>query len=114
MNPRGCGADGSLAIRGRIKELIISGGFNVYPREVELVLEAHPGVAEVAVVGLPSESWGEEVTAFVVPAGSPPPAEDLIAYAAERLAKFKCPRAIRFVDVLPRNAMGKVQRSLLR
>jgi malonyl-CoA/methylmalonyl-CoA synthetase len=109
------GEDGSLAIKGRIKELIISGGFNVYPREVELVLEAHPGVAEVAVVGLPSESWGEEVTAFVVPAGDPPPAaEDLIAFAQERLAKFKCPRAVRFVDQLPRNAMGKVQRSLLK
>jgi malonyl-CoA/methylmalonyl-CoA synthetase len=109
------GEDGSLAIRGRIKELIISGGFNVYPREVELVLEAHPGVAEVAVVGLPSESWGEEVTAFVVAAGSPPPSgEELIAYAQERLAKFKCPRAVRFIDELPRNAMGKVQRSLLR
>jgi malonyl-CoA/methylmalonyl-CoA synthetase len=108
------GEDGSLAIRGRIKELIISGGFNVYPREVELVLETHPGVAEVAVVGLASESWGEEVTAFVVPAGNPPPADELIAYAQERLAKFKCPRAVRFVDELPRNAMGKVQRSLLR
>jgi malonyl-CoA/methylmalonyl-CoA synthetase len=109
------GGDGSLAIRGRIKELIISGGFNVYPREVELVLEAHPGVAEVAIVGLPSESWGEEVTAFVVPAGTPAPsAEELIAYAQERLAKFKCPRAVRFVAELPRNAMGKVQRSLLR
>jgi malonyl-CoA/methylmalonyl-CoA synthetase len=108
------GADGSLAIRGRIKELIISGGFNVYPREVELVLEAHPGVAEVAVVGLPSESWGEEVTAFVVPGTPAPTAEELIAYAQERLAKFKCPRAVRFVDQLPRNAMGKVQRSLLK
>jgi malonyl-CoA/methylmalonyl-CoA synthetase len=108
------GEDGSLAIRGRIKELIISGGFNVYPREVELVLETHPGVAEVAVVGLASESWGEEVTAFVVPAGNPPAADELIAYAQERLAKFKCPRAVRFVDELPRNAMGKVQRSLLR
>jgi malonyl-CoA/methylmalonyl-CoA synthetase len=107
------GDDGSLAIRGRLKELIISGGFNVYPREVELVLETHPGVAEVAVVGLPSESWGEEVTAFVVPAGSPPTAGELIAYAQERLARFKCPRAVRFVDALPRNAMGKVQRSLL-
>jgi len=107
--------DGSLAIRGRIKELIISGGFNVYPREVELVLEEHPGVGEVAVVGLPSESWGEEVTAFVVPARNPPPTEqELIAYAQERLAKFKCPRAVRFVDALPRNTMGKVQRSLLK
>jgi malonyl-CoA/methylmalonyl-CoA synthetase len=108
------GEDGSLAIRGRIKELIISGGFNVYPREVELVLEAHPGVAEVAVVGLPSESWGEEVTAFVVPAGNRLEPDQLIAYAEERLAKFKCPRTVRFVDELPRNAMGKVQRSLLR
>jgi malonyl-CoA/methylmalonyl-CoA synthetase len=108
------GADGSLAIRGRIKELIISGGFNVYPREVEIVLEAHPGVAEVAVVGLPSESWGEEVTAFVVAAGEAPAAEELIAFAQERLAKFKCPRSVRFVGELPRNAMGKVQRSLLK
>ena len=108
------GEDGSLAIRGRTKELIISGGFNVYPREVELVLESHPGVAEVAVVGLPSERWGEEVTAFVVPAQAPPGAEELIAYAQERLAKFKCPREVRFVRELPRNAMGKVQRSLLK
>jgi malonyl-CoA/methylmalonyl-CoA synthetase len=107
-------AEGSLAIRGRIKELIISGGFNVYPREVELVLEEHPGVAEVAVVGLPSERWGEEVTAFVVAAGPPPPAEELIAFAQARLARFKCPREIRFVAELPRNAMGKVQRSQLR
>ena len=107
-------SDGSLAIRGRIKELIISGGFNVYPREVELVLEAHPAVAEVAVVGLPSERWGEEVTAFVVARGEPPAAEELIAFAQARLARFKCPRQVRFVPELPRNAMGKVQRSLLR
>ena len=106
--------DGSLAIRGRIKELIISGGFNVYPREVELVLEEHPGVSEVAVVGVPSERWGEEVTAFVVPTGTPPAAEELIAFAQERLAKFKCPREVRFLTELPRNAMGKVLRSQLR
>ena len=106
--------DGSLAIRGRIKELIISGGFNVYPREVELVLEDHPGVAEVAVVGLPSERWGEEVTAFVVAAEPRPAEEELISFAQQRLAPFKCPRGIRFVDQLPRNAMGKVQRSLLK
>jgi malonyl-CoA/methylmalonyl-CoA synthetase len=107
-------ADGSLAIRGRLKELIISGGFNVYPREVELVLEEHPGVAEVAVVGLPSERWGEEVTAFVVPAGQPPSETELVDFAEQRLAKFKCPRSVRFIDALPRNAMGKVQRSQLR
>ena len=104
--------DGTLAIRGRIKELIISGGFNVYPREVELVLEQHPSVAEVAVVGMPSESWGEEVTAFVV-ARAPVEPEELIAFARERLATYKCPRAVHFIDRLPRNAMGKVQRSEL-
>ena len=103
-----------MAIRGRLKELIISGGFNVYPREVELVLEEHPGVAEVAVVGLPSERWGEEVTAFVVPAGQRPAEAELITFAQQRLAKFKCPRSVRFIDVLPRNAMGKVQRSQLK
>ncbi|HVH63446.1 MAG TPA: AMP-binding protein [Candidatus Dormibacteraeota bacterium] len=108
------GEDGSLAIRGRIKELIISGGFNVYPREVELVLEEHPAVLEVAVAGIPSDKWGEEVTAFVVPSGSGSEIEsELIAYARERLAHYKCPKRVVVVDELPRNAMGKVQRSLL-
>jgi len=108
------GEDGTLAIRGRIKELIITGGFNVYPREVELVLEEHPGVHEVAVAGVPSEKWGEEVTAFVVPSGSHPLDEtELIAFAHERLAAYKCPKRVVKVDTLPRNAMGKVQRSQL-
>jgi malonyl-CoA/methylmalonyl-CoA synthetase len=106
------GPDGSLAIRGRRKEMIITGGLNVYPREVELVLEEHPAVAEVAVAGVPSERWGEEVTAFVV-AAAPVEAADLIAYARARLAAYKCPRRVRFLDALPRNAMGKVQRSEL-
>ena len=106
------GEDGTLAIRGRIKELIISGGYNVYPREVELVLEQHPAVAEVAVVGLPSERWGEEVTAFVVRKDQVEP-DELIKFARERLATYKCPRAIRFIEHLPRNAMGKIQRSAL-
>jgi len=107
--------DGTLAIRGRLKELIISGGFNVYPREVELVLETHPAVEEVAVAGVPSEAWGEEVTAFVVPSKSQELVEsELIAYARERLATYKCPRRIIVIDQLPRNAMGKVERSKLR
>ena len=106
------GEDGTLAIRGRIKELIISGGYNVYPREVEMVLEQHPAVAEVAVAGMPSERWGEEVTAFVV-ARSPVEANELISYARDRLATYKCPRAVHFIDALPRNAMGKVDRSKL-
>ncbi|HEY6114926.1 MAG TPA: AMP-binding protein [Candidatus Dormibacteraeota bacterium] len=108
------GEDGSLAIRGRIKELIITGGFNVYPREVELVLEEHPSVHEVAVAGVPSEKWGEEVTAYVVPSGSAPLVEkELIAFAQDRLAAYKCPKRVVTVKELPRNAMGKVQRSLL-
>jgi malonyl-CoA/methylmalonyl-CoA synthetase len=105
--------DGTLAIRGRIKELIISGGYNVYPREVEMVLEQHPDVAEVAVAGLPSESWGEEVTAFVV-ARTPVDEQALIAYARERLSTYKCPRAVRFIEAIPRNAMGKIDRSRLQ
>ena len=106
-------ADGSLAIRGRIKELIISGGYNVYPREVEMVLEQHPAVAEVAVAGLPSERWGEEVTAFVV-TRSQLQAKDLITFARDRLAMYKCPRAVHFIESIPRNAMGKIDRSKLR
>jgi malonyl-CoA/methylmalonyl-CoA synthetase len=106
--------DGSLAIRGRIKELIITGGFNVYPREVELVLEQHPAVHEVAVAGVPSEKWGEEVTAFVVPSPSTRLDEaELITFAHERLAAYKCPKRVVTVDKLPRNAMGKIQRSAL-
>ncbi len=100
--------DGYLRILGRSKELIISGGFNVYPREVEEVLLAHPAVAEAAVVGTPSDEWGEVVTAFVVPTGAGPPAELLLTFAAERLAPFKRPRLLHFVDTLPRNALGKV------
>jgi len=86
----------------------------VYPREVELVLEAHPAVLEVAVAGVPSEMWGEEVTAFVVPSGEVPLVEsELIAVARSQLAAYKCPKRIVVIDKLPRNAMGKVQRSLL-
>jgi malonyl-CoA/methylmalonyl-CoA synthetase len=101
-------SDGYLRILGRSKELIISGGLNVYPREVEEVLLNHPDVAEVAVVGTPSEEWGEVVSAFVVPAGERPPPEALLEFAAQHLAPFKRPRVVQFVDCLPRNALGKV------
>ena len=100
--------DGYLTILGRSKDLIISGGLNVYPREVEEVLLSHPDVAEVAVVGTPSDEWGEVVTAFVVPAGDHRVAEPLLALASEQLAPFKRPRIVHFVDSLPRNALGKV------
>jgi malonyl-CoA/methylmalonyl-CoA synthetase len=105
---------GYLRIEGRSKELVITGGYNVHPREVEEVLQAHPGVAEAAVTGTPSEEWGEVVTAWVVPAGPPPEQEELLAFAAERLAPYKRPRLVRFLDALPRNALGKVQRHELR
>jgi len=103
-------ADGYLRIVGRSKELIISGGFNVYPREVEDVLALHPAVAEVAVAGRASSEWGEEVTAFVVvrPGVVAPRLEDLRTWARDRLAPYKLPRAVVVVDSLPRNALGKV------
>jgi len=97
-----------LRIEGRSKELIITGGYNVYPREVEELLLEHPAVAEVAVVGTPSEEWGEVVTAYVVASGEPPPADELLAFTAGRLAPFKRPRSVRYVERLPRNALGKV------
>jgi malonyl-CoA/methylmalonyl-CoA synthetase len=107
---------GYLRIEGRGKELIITGGYNVHPREVEELLLEHPGVAEVAVVGTPSEEWGEQVTAFVVPAdpAAPPGRDELLAFAAERLAGFKRPRVVHYVEALPRNALGKVLKHELR
>jgi malonyl-CoA/methylmalonyl-CoA synthetase len=107
---------GYLRIEGRSKELIITGGYNVHPREVEELLLEHPGVAEVAVVGTPSEEWGEQVTAFVVPAdpAAPPGRDELLAFAAERLAGFKRPRVVHYVEALPRNALGKVLKHELR
>ena len=105
---------GSLAIKGRLKDLIITGGFNVYPREVEIVLETHPAVGEVAVAGVPSEDWGEEVTAYVVPSNRGLIVEtEIIAFARERLATYKCPRRVVVLEKLPRNAMGKVEKSKL-
>jgi malonyl-CoA/methylmalonyl-CoA synthetase len=107
----GIGSDGYLVIRGRSKELIITAGFNVYPREVEDVVAGHPGVAEVAVTGTPSDEWGEVVTAWIVPDGVPPSAAELAEFIAPLLADYKRPRLLRVVGALPRNAMGKVVRS---
>jgi malonyl-CoA/methylmalonyl-CoA synthetase len=106
--------DGSLEITGRTKELIISGGLNVYPREVEAVLEEHPAVAQVAVAGVPSERWGEEVVAFVVPDGEAAfDADELVAHCRERLSAFKCPKRVVPLEDLPVNRMGKVRRDAL-
>jgi malonyl-CoA/methylmalonyl-CoA synthetase len=106
--------DGYLQIVGRAKELIISGGYNVYPREVEDVLLEHPSVAEVAVVGEPSDEWGELVVAVVVAArGCAVNPDELMGFAAGQLAAYKRPRRIRVVEALPRNALGKVLRAQL-
>ena len=105
--------DGSLEITGRSKELIISGGLNVYPREVEAALEDHPSVGQVAVAGVPSERWGEEVVAFVVPAGDLDP-DALITHCRERLSAYKCPKRVVALDELPVNHMGKVRRDALQ
>ncbi|MGE4336861.1 MAG: AMP-binding protein [Pigmentiphaga sp.] len=107
--------DGYLGIVGRSKDLIITGGLNVYPKEIEEIIDALPGVAESAVIGLPHADFGEAVTAVVVPAAnSQPDASSLIAGVKATLAGFKVPKAVHFVAELPRNTMGKVQKNLLR
>ncbi|HEX8260616.1 MAG TPA: AMP-binding protein [Rubrobacteraceae bacterium] len=101
--------DEYLTITGRLKEMIISGGLNIYPREVELVLEDYATVDGAAVVGIPSERWGEEVVAFVVPTGEGGVDQgDLSTHARESLSAYKCPKRFFVVDGLPRNEMGKV------
>ncbi len=108
-------ARGFLTLRDRSKDLIISGGSNIYPREVEEVLLRHPGVHEVCVVGQPDEQWGETVAAFVVAAAQNPPTEDeLDRLCIESIARFKRPKAYRFVESLPKNSYGKVLKRELR
>ncbi|MDP7598624.1 MAG: acyl-CoA synthetase [Acidimicrobiales bacterium] len=104
--------DGYVSIVGRSKEVIITGGFNVHPREVDDALAGHPGVSEVAVAGVPSEEWGEDVVAWIVPTpGAPPPTEaELRDFARNHLAAHKLPRRVVVVGSLPRNALGKVLR----
>jgi acyl-CoA synthetase (AMP-forming)/AMP-acid ligase II len=108
-------ATGHLRIRGRIKEMIITGGLNVYPREVEIVLEDHPSVAEAAVAGVPHQRWGEQVTAWVVLRdGHGFDEAALIAHARTRLAGYKCPKRVFRLAAIPRNHVGKIIRSGLR
>jgi long-chain acyl-CoA synthetase len=107
--------DGFLTLKDRSKDVIISGGSNIYPREVEEVLLQHPGVVEVSVVGRPHPDWGEEVVAFVVAAPSARIIEgDLDALCLANIARFKRPRAYRFIDALPKNNYGKVLKTELR
>jgi len=108
-------ADGFLTLKDRSKDLIISGGSNIYPREVEEVLLAHPGVSEVSVVGRAHPEWGEEVVAFVVRAeGRSIGPDDLDALCLDHIARFKRPKHYRFVDSLPKNNYGKVLKTELR
>ena len=107
--------DGRLTLSGRAKDLIIVGGFNVYPKEIEEVFDALPDIVETAVIGVPHPDMGEGVVAVLVAApGAAPPDEAALKTAASSLARFKQPRKFVFVDALPRNAMGKVQKQALR
>ncbi|GCE09823.1 acyl-CoA synthetase [Dictyobacter aurantiacus] len=106
--------DGYYTITGRARELIISGGYNIYPREIEDVLESHPDIAEAAVIGLPDADMGEQVVAVIVPrTDHHPQAPDIISFCRQQLASYKKPRQIIIVDSLPRNALGKVQKHVL-
>lgn len=105
---------GYLSLHDRSKDLIISGGMNIYPREVEEALLHHAGVQAVAVVGKPDAEWGETVVAFVVPAAGPPPVEELDRTCLDRIARYKRPKDYRFVDSLPTNNYGKVVKRELR
>jgi len=110
------GADGYLTLRDRSKDLIISGGMNIYPREVEEALLRNPSVGAAAVVGRPDAKWGEAVVAFVVATdrGARPSVDDLERTCLEHIARFKRPKDYRFVDALPTNNYGKVVKRELR
>jgi fatty-acyl-CoA synthase len=107
--------EGFIYIQDRVKDMIVSGGENVYPREVEEVLFQHPAIADAAVIGVPDPRWGETVKAIVVPReGQQPTAEEIMEYCRGRLGGFKLPRSVDFAESLPRNPSGKVLKRELR
>ncbi|MBM3555700.1 MAG: AMP-binding protein, partial [Alphaproteobacteria bacterium] len=107
--------EGYLYIHDRVKDMIISGGENIYPAEVESALYGHPAIADVAAIGVPSEKWGEEVKAVVVlKPGAKASEAEIIAFARERIAGYKLPKSVAFVDNLPRNPSGKLLKRLIR
>ena len=104
-----------LYIYDRVKDMVISGGENIYPAEVESALYGHPAIADVAIIGVPDERWGEAIKAVVVKkAGEEVTEGELIAYARERIAHYKCPKSVDFIDELPRNPTGKILKRELR
>jgi acyl-CoA synthetase (AMP-forming)/AMP-acid ligase II len=107
-------ADGYLYILDRAKDMIISGGENIYPAEVEAVLARHPAVADVAVIGRPDPIWGEAVHAVIIPAIPDASADEIIAWCRDQIAHFKCPKSAEFVSALPRTTTGKVLKRELR
>jgi acyl-CoA synthetase (AMP-forming)/AMP-acid ligase II len=107
--------DGYIYIYDRVKDMIVTGGENVYPAEVENAIAGHPDVADVAVIGVPDEKWGETVKAIVVARpGAPRDPVGIIARARERIANYKVPRSVDFIDAIPRNITGKILRRELR
>jgi len=107
--------EGYVYIYDRVKDMIVSGGENVYPAEVENALMAHPAIADVAVIGVPDEKWGEVPKALVVrKADTPVTEEEIISFARERLAGFKVPKSVDWIDALPRNPSGKILKKDLR
>ena len=106
---------GYLYITDRAKDMIITGGMNVYPAEIEAVLTAMPGISEVAVIGMPDDRWGEAVTAVIVRrAGASISEEDVVEFARSHMASYKKPHRVAFIDALPRNTGMKVQKRVLR
>jgi acyl-CoA synthetase (AMP-forming)/AMP-acid ligase II len=107
--------DGYVYVHDRVKDMIVSGGENIYPAEVESAIFGHPDVADVAVIGVPDPMWGEAVKAVVVPkSGHPKDAQKILDYARERIAGYKVPKSVDFVSELPRNASGKILKRELR
>ena len=108
-------AAGFIYIKDRIKDMIVSGGENIYPAELEGVLAGHPAVADVAVIGVPDDKWGETAKAIVVKKpGSELSEDELIDWSRDKLAGFKRPRSVDFIDVIPRNPSGKILKRQLR
>jgi malonyl-CoA/methylmalonyl-CoA synthetase len=107
-------AAGYVSIVGRAKDMIISGGLNVYPKEIEMVIDDMASVMESAVIGVPHADFGEAVVAVIVAKADVPTADAVIAHCKTRLANFKVPKRVEVLDALPRNAMGKVQKKVLR